>query len=78
MEESAAPDGLIYVPEVIAWAVEELKPDLIVPLHEGGLHDFINLLRIYGSLRPVAESIRIHAFFAACEECGFPTRIQAI
>ncbi|QBR03614.1 hypothetical protein [Paraburkholderia pallida] len=67
MDQSAGNGNAIHVPEVMVWAIEGLKPNLINPLREASQSDrLIELLRHYDSLREIAESMRVQAHYDAC------------
>ncbi|MGA9914396.1 MAG: hypothetical protein WBR17_17890 [Paraburkholderia sp.] len=71
MDESCAPGTPIVAPDAIVWAVERLKPSLVRPLREAWqTEELVGLLRHYGSLRQIAEKLRIEEYLSYCEECG--------
>jgi hypothetical protein len=69
MEESAPGSQLIFLPAVVAWVIEQLKPALLEALREPGqFEDFLKCLELYQSLRPEAAEINFQTFSDGCDE----------
>ncbi|NIE66850.1 hypothetical protein [Burkholderia sp. Ax-1719] len=71
MDRSARLGSLIFVPEIVTWALEKSEPAVIQALADvGQLTNFADLLRHYAKLRPIAECLRISEHLRGCMEAG--------
>ncbi|MDR6376083.1 hypothetical protein [Paraburkholderia caledonica] len=63
MDECAGAGNATDVPEVIAWAIEQVRPELLTPLRDSGSYEqFLELLGHLRPLRAAAERFRGYSF----------------